>query len=279
MTAIMLSPATLIAAVFLSGRSIRQWPGPVPRSGMVLRHGDAARVDADRLQLVVREVVGPDELAVPVRLLVGEPAHCGAERTRLARLARGGVDQGDVLRADVEDVDRLGRWPAAPTALAAGSRAGGWLARRAGGLACRGRGCVERTGRRARRRGRRAASAGAHAGVAPARRPRSATVSAARWRPASRVRRRGRRRRAPSGPSPTRPTWSVVSPATRGGQSAGPQCDGGFAVSSGLMILPAMPLLTVGCTCYASSSAPTASSCCPRLGHQLRLARPRRRRA
>ena len=36
MTAMTLSPATLIAAVFLSGSSIRLWPGPLPRSGIVL---------------------------------------------------------------------------------------------------------------------------------------------------------------------------------------------------------------------------------------------------
>ena len=73
----------------------------------VLRETERRRIDADGLQLVVREVVSPDELAIPIALLVGEPPNGGTERSRLARLAGRRVDQRDVFRADVENVDRF----------------------------------------------------------------------------------------------------------------------------------------------------------------------------
>ncbi len=83
-------------------------PGPGAEIGNGARYGNPARVDANGLQLVAGKVVGPDQLSVPVRLLVGQPANGRTQRARLACLARGRIDQRDVLRADVEHVDGLG---------------------------------------------------------------------------------------------------------------------------------------------------------------------------
>ena len=75
-----LSPATLTVAFFVSASTTRLWPGPLPSPPIVLVTATCAGRSRSP-GLVVGEVVGPDALAVPVRLLVGEPAHLGAERS------------------------------------------------------------------------------------------------------------------------------------------------------------------------------------------------------
>src|SRR5262249_14109812 len=55
-----------------------------------------------------RKVIGPDSCSVPIRLLIGQPAHRRAERASFAYFPGGDVDQGDVSRANVEDIGCFG---------------------------------------------------------------------------------------------------------------------------------------------------------------------------
>ena len=63
-TAMTLSPATLIAAVFLSGMSISEWPVLVPGTRNRPGYGDVLRIDTNRLQFVVGKSYVQDEPTV-----------------------------------------------------------------------------------------------------------------------------------------------------------------------------------------------------------------------
>lgn len=66
---------------------------------------DAFGVDGDGDELILRKVVRPDVLAVPIALFVREPANGSAERTSGENFISGSVNDSDIFCADVEDVD------------------------------------------------------------------------------------------------------------------------------------------------------------------------------